>query len=181
MNLTAIAGGSRGARSISAGAVIFLIAGLATTGVGIAHSAPAASISGAFLAVMALTCIALALLRRWIKDTSAERARLAAATFAANEERTRYIASLAALDAERGRVRRDASLNTARMRTQLDADREKIRDEFERQRERIVGEAFTTGALMERGGLLKEPQPATVTPLFMHGRDPGARLRHHPS
>lgn len=147
-------------------AAVILAAGFGIIGTGIIQSDPVKSVSGVCLAITALTCVALIIIRRWITDTSAERARLADATREAREERLRYVASLAAVDAERTRVRRDAATSTSRQRAQLDADRQRLEAAFERDRERITTEAFQTGALMERAGLLREPTPAPVTRLF---------------
>lgn len=179
----AIGDEKRGARSIAAGAAVFLIAGIGVTGVGILRSDPAKAVSGACLAMTALTFVALIMVRRWITNTGAERHRLAEATTAAADERTKYVASLAALDAERARVRRDVSAAVARQRAMLQVEREKLQGELELQRHRIVTDAFQTGALMERGGLLREPEPASVTQLFPH-RGQGAAVDSgvsHPS
>jgi hypothetical protein len=115
---------------------------------------------------MALAFVALTLIRRWVTDTSAERGRLATAETAAHDEHARYIAGLAALDAERIRVRRDATVAAGRQRAQLTAERERMDNALEAKRAEISAEAFRTGALMERAGLLTEPEPASVTHLF---------------
>lgn len=160
------AGGTRGARGIAAASTITLVAGIATTAIGLIVGDTSKSASGASITIIGLATLSLIVVRRWVTDTAAERGRLAAATTAATNEQTRYIAGLAAVDAERARLRRDATAMARRQVAQLEADRETLRGEFEKDRERISTEAFRTGALMERAGLLKEPRPASVTHLY---------------
>lgn len=166
MDHTAAAGGTRGARGIIAASTITLIAGIATTATGLTAGDTARSASGASITIIGLATLSLIVLHRWVTDTSAERGRLAAATTAASNEQARYIAGLAAVDAERARVRRDATAMARHQLAQLEAERAKLQAEFDADRERISTEAFRTGALMERAGLLKEPQPATITHLY---------------
>lgn len=168
-------------RGIAAGAAVILTAGLGTVAVGILRSDPAKAAGGACLTVTAITLVALCIIRRWLTDTADERGRLADATAAANEERTRYVACLAAVEAERARVRRDAGIEATRQRAQLDAERDSMRDEFEAQRHELVIDTFQTAVLMERAGLLIEPPTASVTHLFPHRGRPtaiDASVRH---
>lgn len=178
------AGGTRGARGIIAASTITFVAGITTTATGLAAGDTARSASGASIIIIALATLSLIVLHRWVTDTSAERTRLSAAETAARNEQARYIAGLAAVDAERARLRRDATAMARRQLAQLEADREKLRDEFEDERERISTEAFRTGALMERAGLLKEPQPASVTHLYARRERaafPGDHISQRPS
>lgn len=166
MNQTAAAGGHRGTSGIIAASTITLVAGIATTTIGLIVGDTSKSASGASITIIGLAALSLILLRRWVTDTSAERSRLAAATTAATNEQARYIAGLAAVDAEHARVRRDATAMARHQVAQLEVERVKLQAEFDADRERISTEAFRTGALMERAGLLKEPQPASVTHLY---------------
>jgi hypothetical protein len=165
--VTATTGGKRNATGAAAtAAAVILTAGFSIIVTGIVQDDPAKAVCGACVAITALTCVALLIDRRCITDTTAERARLADATREAREERVRYVANLSALDAERTRVRRDAAAAASRQRAQLNAERERMLDEFERERERITCEAFQTGVLMERSGILTEPEPAPVAHLY---------------
>lgn len=166
MDHAAAARGTRGIGGIIAASTVTLIAGIATTAIGLIVGDTSKSASGASITIIGLATLSLIVVRRWVTDTSAERGRLAAATTAAHNEEARYMAGVAAVDAERARVRRDATALAQHQLTQLAAEREKLRCEFDADRERISTEAFRTGALMERGGLLKEPQPASVTHLY---------------
>lgn len=158
----------RGARGILVASSIALAAGLATTAAGLLTNDTARSATGASTIVVALAVLGLAALRRWITDTTAERNRLTEAREAADAERERYFAALAAVDAERLRVRRDAAVMANRQRAQLAAEREQLHQALERDRERIVTEAFQTAVQMERAGLLAEPEPGTVTHIYAH-------------
>jgi hypothetical protein len=151
--VTATTGGKRNATGAAAtAAAVILTAGFSIIVTGIVQDDPAKAVCGACVAITALTCVALIIVRRWITDTTAER--------------VRYVANLSALDAERTRVRRDAAAAASRQRAQLNAERERMLDEFERERERITCEAFQTGVLMERSGILTEPEPAPVAHLY---------------
>jgi hypothetical protein len=175
----------RGARGIlvASASTIALATGVALTAAGLITRDSAQSASGASVIILALATIGLLLLRRWITDTSAERGRLATALADAAAERDRYIAANAAVEAERARVRRDAASLATQQRAQLAAEREHLQGSFERERERIATDAFRTGAMMERAGLLAEPQPATVTHIYAHRNRAAehAHVTHRPS
>lgn len=158
----------RGARGILVASATTLTTGIALTAAGLITADSAESASGASVIILALAMIGLTVLHRWITDTSAERGRLATALTAATAERDRYIAANAAVEAERSRVRRDAASMASQQRAQLAVEREQMQNAFDRDRERLATDAFRTGAMMERAGLLAEPQSATVTHIYAH-------------
>lgn len=148
----------------AAGATAVLIAGFAVIVRSTRYGSVAGSIGGACLILCALTIVSLVLIKYWVCNTTEERRILGAATRAAQDERTRYIAAQAALENEQGRLNRDMAAERARIAGQLIAERTKMARDFEEQRAILAAESFRTGVEMERAGMLRPeaPQPANL-------------------
>jgi hypothetical protein len=112
----------------------------------------ARSLGGACLVMASLILISLVLIHRWITDTTDERRILAAAQRQAAEERTRYIASQAALENEQARLNRDMAAERHRIAAQLIAERDALLVEFEERRAALVAETMEATVMMIRGG-----------------------------
>ncbi|MFD8866076.1 hypothetical protein ACFV1F_17155 [Streptomyces sp. NPDC059590] len=150
--------------------------GLATGGAAIAAGVivkqPALAVGGTCLAMVSLTGIVLMSVRSWITDVSAERHQLQLAARDLDAERTKYIASQAALQEERSRMRTDLANEQARTRQQLEQEREAIRQEFDDQRGQLICETFEETVRLIRAGLLDPQEPGaigTVVPFPGHG------------
>ncbi|MEI5100371.1 hypothetical protein RB200_19815 [Streptomyces sp. PmtG] len=161
----------------TAGATI-MAAGLAAILYGVLRDDLARSLGGACLAMTALMPMALIAIRRWITDTSAERAHLADALRQAQDERTRYIAAQAALENEQGRLHRDLAADRARTAAMLIAERDGMQDEFEEQRAQLISETFEVAVDMERRGLLKPTDPSKGNLIRFPGQTLGRAPEH---
>jgi hypothetical protein len=162
----------------TAGATVVLIVGFAVIAYSTRHGNVAGSIGGACLILCALTLIALVLIKRWVCNTSEERRIYGAATQAAQNAHTRYIACQAALENEQGRLNRDMAAERARIAAQLIAEREKMARDFKEERATLAAEAFRTGAEMERAGMLR-PEAAQPANLIHFPRDLPQQQREH--
>ena len=129
-----------------------MLAGLPVLLYGIWRDDAARSIGGACLVICGLILVSLVLVRRWVVDTSDERRILAAAQRQAIDERTRYIASQAALENEQARLNRDMAAERHRIAAQLIAEREAMLAEFEERRAALVAETMEATVMMFRGG-----------------------------
>lgn len=135
-----------------------LLGGLTVMTYGIYRDDLARSLGGACLATAALTLLALAAIRRWIIDTSEERRILAAAQREAVAERARYQAAQAALENEQGRLYRDLAADRAALNAQVAAEREAMKEEFERARGEISADAMDNMMSWITGGKLRPPE-----------------------
>lgn len=144
-----------------AGAKVALAAGilLATSGAWTGH--PPVTVTGQCLTVGSLTLIALTVIRGWITDTSAERARLLASVRQADETRGQYIAAQSALASERDRMRRDADYEAAACAALLATERTKMQDEFDEQRAEQICQTFEAAFKMFQAGICKSPRRGT--------------------
>lgn len=142
-------GGTKAAVGVGAAA---MSAGLIAVAHGMLVSNTAHSVGGAALLIVAATLISLACLRHWIIDVTEERRLLGAATRAAQDERTRYIALKAALENEQGRLNRDMATERHRIAAQLIAEREAMLAEFEEKRATVITETMEATVRMMRSG-----------------------------
>jgi len=118
------------------------------------------TVGGTCLTLVALTGIALILIRRWIVDTSEERRILAASQREAQNQKTTYIAAQATLEVEQGRLTRDRALQVRADAARLTAEREAMVAEFEEKRAALVSETMEATVRMIRGGKLTPPAAA---------------------
>jgi hypothetical protein len=139
-----------------------MLGGLGTLLYGIWRPDLTRAIGGGTLAVISLCVICTVLIRRWIVDTSEERRVLATAQRQASEERTRYIASQAALENERVRQQRDMAAERRRLAATLKTERKALAVEFEEQRATLISETMEATVLMMRGGKLTPPREANA-------------------
>ncbi|MFJ9029752.1 hypothetical protein ACIRQP_14710 [Streptomyces sp. NPDC102274] len=107
----------------------------------------------------ALTLIALVAIRSWTTDTREERQRLADAQREADTERSRSVASQAALEVERSRIQRDAAAEWARIEARLQTERQAMRAQLEEERAKMACESLETAFRMINAGLF-EDRPA---------------------
>ena len=142
-------GGTKAA--VGAGAVTMLTGFTAITH-GIAVDNTAHSVGGAAIIFTAVTAIALALLRRWIVDTTEERRLLIAAQCEAHAKSNRYTALQAALELEQGRLHQDLNTERHRIAVQLIAEREAMRVEFEEKRATLITETMEATVRMIQSG-----------------------------
>ncbi|WP_328721789.1 hypothetical protein OHT52_21360 [Streptomyces sp. NBC_00247] len=141
-----------GTRTTTLVAAVITTLGAALMTYGITVGDTARCLGGVGLTMPALTFIALVAVRRWVTDTSRERASLADAQRAADAERMRYVAAQAAQLAEAQRLRRDVAAERAQLAARLDAERAAMQDVFEEQRATLVSETMETTVQMLRDG-----------------------------
>lgn len=141
-----------GSRIAAVGAALIPSAGLSTVVYGIVTENLERTVGGAIFTMTALTLIALVLIRRWITNADADRQRHDDAVRAADTERMRYVAAQAALEVERGRLRRDIAVEHQQVAATLDAERAAMRERFEEDRATLVCETIETTFLLFRDG-----------------------------
>lgn len=115
------------------------------------------TVAGMCLLLAASTLLTLSLVRGWLIDSSAERARLREQGDKLEAERTGYVAAHAALSAERDRVRADLRDAQEETRRTLAREREAMRDEFDAERSELIRSTFETAVRMVQDGLLETP------------------------
>lgn len=158
-----------GAQLTAAAGTALLIGGVSVVAYGIYRDDLTRSTGGAFLAIAALTLLALVAIRRWIVDTRDERRILAASQREAVGERARYQAAQAALENEQGRLYRDLAADRAALNAQIAAERdalhakvaaerEAMEAEFERARGEISADAMDNMMSWITGGKLRPPE-----------------------
>lgn len=140
-------------RITTAATAAVITAGLAVVLWGVWKNDPARAAGGACLTITSLTFIALVVIRRWVTDTSAERAGLAATGKQRDDERSRYIAAQAAMAVDRDRMRRDAEYAAEQAAAQLEAERVKLRREFDEERNELVCKSFAAAFEILKSGL----------------------------
>lgn len=150
-----------GARATAGAAGTATTGGLVVVLYGTLDDNLARTLAGTCLTLVALTVLALVLIRQWIVDTRDERRILAAAQRQAEGERTRYIASQAALENEQGRLNRDMAAERYALTARLNAEREKLAAEFEERRAALIAETMEVTVRMMRDGKLA-PAPSTT-------------------
>lgn len=181
-----------------------LAGGIGVVVVGILRNEPLRAAGGACLTITALTLVGLTVAKGWITDTSAERERmrneldaererLRTDERAAMNDRVKYLAAQAAIGVERDRMRRDRADEVAQLAAQLAAERAKMRDQFEEERNQVVQDATEAAWTIWKqcGGLplptpghdraviqfpMAAPHPHPETGVRARGRD-----AHHPS
>jgi hypothetical protein len=142
-------------------AVAVSLTGLVLVGQGILRESLPYATAGSTLTLTALVFGALVLIRMWISDTTNIRNSLAASRREAEQERSRYtaercryIALLAGLESEQGRLNRDMAAARQQMARDLIKEREAIRAEFEEKRNELISETMEATILMIRDGKL---------------------------
>lgn len=161
------------------GAVMTFSAGIVAYG--IVDSNVPASIGGGLAGLAAATMMALAKMRAWAVDTSADRRKLDDALRAAHDERTRYVALGAAQQEEYKRRLRDLEGDRARLRADHEAAKAVLQDRYEDQREQLIVESMETGVRLYLAGLLHAPKqpPGDVVPFRLRQR--GVAATSHPA
>ncbi|MFJ8855289.1 hypothetical protein [Streptomyces sp. NPDC102437] len=134
MDLTA------GTRATAVGAALIIGAGLSIVLYGIIADDLPRTIGGAIGTMTALTFICLVAIRRWVTNTAAERKRLGDAVRDADADRMRYVAAQAALEAERGRLQRDAAAERQQLTARLHTERAALDARFEEERAKLICE-----------------------------------------
>ncbi|MFI9079178.1 hypothetical protein ACIGW8_22360 [Streptomyces sioyaensis] len=142
---------------ITVSAIAALAAGGGLLAHGVIDDSAARTTGGGFLLSCALLLLVLQAVRTWVTDTSAEQARLAEATRAADAERERYTAGCYTLDGERQRIRRDATRAAARAQAALTAEMERLRAEADAERFDLQIETFQTAYRLIKNGLGEAP------------------------
>lgn len=157
-----------GARITAAAGTTLLLGAVSVMAYGIYRDELTRSLGGAFLAIAALTLLALVAIRQWIVDTRDERRILAASQREAVAERARYQAAQAALENEQGRLYRDLAADRAALNAQIAAERdalhaeiaaerEAMEAEFERARGELSADVMNTVMSWINGGKLQPP------------------------
>lgn len=113
------------------------------------------TVGGMGLMLAASTFLTLSLLRTWICDNTAERERLRHEGDKLAEERVKYVAAHAALQAERDRIRADLKAGEAAAEQRLATEREAMQDEFDNKRAELIRSTFETAVNMVQDGLLE--------------------------
>lgn len=174
MDLT---GGTR-ATATTAGTI--LLGGLTLTLYGSIRDNVAHSVSGTCFTIVAITVIALLIIRRWVVDTSDERRRLAEAERRAQDEYASYIALKAALEVEQGRLRQDISAEHAALNERLAVERAAMQEEFELARTELSNEAMRIAFSWVKGGKVRPPERARTNLIPFPQQDPQQeRAREH--
>lgn len=171
-----------GMRATIAAAGTVMLAGLTAVLHGIVRSNVTHAAGGACLAFVATTLIALIFIRSWIVDTRDERRVLAAATRAARDERTRYIALEAALENEQARRKNDLATERAQIAAKLLAEREAMWAEFEEERSELACQTMEVTIKMMRGDKLTPEEKARCNLIPFPQQQPQterARSREH--
>ncbi|NDZ63620.1 hypothetical protein [Streptomyces cyaneofuscatus] len=153
-------------RATAAGAALITSAGLAIVLYGIITENLERTVGGAIFTMTALTLIALVLIRRWVTNTTAERQRLSDATRERDTEHMRYLAAQAALEVERGRLRRDAIVEREQLAARLAAEQASMRAQFEEERNQLTIRTFKATAQMIHDGLLDPGNPGSLARLI---------------
>ncbi|MFE3578776.1 hypothetical protein [Streptomyces vinaceus] len=148
---------------------------------GIVDSNIPAATGGGLVGLAAATMMALAKVRAWAVDTSAERRKLDDALQAANDERTRYIALGVAQREEHKRRLRDLEGDRARLRADHEAARVTLQDRYEDQRETLIVESMETGVRLYLAGLLTAPQQVAGDIVPFRLRQRGEAPAVHPA
>ncbi|MER5675823.1 hypothetical protein ABT081_02650 [Streptomyces sp. NPDC002238] len=143
-----------GTRAAAVGAALITSAGLSTVVYGIIIENLERTVGGAIFTMTALTLIALVLIRRWITSAATDRQRHDDAVRAADTERMRYVAAQAALEVERGRLRKDVASEHKRLTATHDAERAAMHARFEEERNALICETIETTVGLVRDGLL---------------------------
>jgi hypothetical protein len=146
---TAVAGGT----ALAAGAAVILH--------GVIQQDLPRSLAGACLLLVSLTFVALALLHRWITDTSDQRRTMTEAQSQAEAERARYFALEAALEGEHARLSRDLAAKEARLAAQVEAERRALEAAFEARRAELICETTDAVVKMFHDGKLA-PAPSAA-------------------
>jgi hypothetical protein len=169
-----------GTRATATAAGTILLGGLSIILYGIIRDDLARAVGGAFLTVIALTFIALFVIRRWIVDTSNERVALAAATTKAQDECARYIALQAALENEQGRLRQDVNAELAALNERLEVERRKMDADFEERRNDLISRTMeVTVRMFHKGKFAPEAaRSGSVIPFPQQEPQP-QRAREH--
>lgn len=159
--------------TVTTGAATFTVSLIAvTTGVIADDASLAAGASAASL--LSAAAAALPIVRGWITDTSAERERLNDATAQQLASHAQHVAAQAATIGYRERVRRDAAAATARLEVLLETERERLRDEADEARNRIIQETTETVLDLVHRGLL-QPRAAEQRSRILHFPTPQDR------
>jgi hypothetical protein len=155
-----------GMRATAVAAALVMLGGLSVLLHGVTYSDVARAIGGGCLSIVALMAVSMILLRRWITDTSNERRALADAQSRAALEYDRYVAAQAALELERGRLRRDVDAERAQIAAQLKAERAAMDRDFEEQKATVIAQTMEATVLMFHNGKFAPDQPAARTNLI---------------
>ncbi len=137
-----------------------LLGGLSLTAYGAICDDVAHSVSGTCFTIVAITVIALLVIRRWVIDTSDERRHLAEAGRRAHDEYASYIALKAALLNEQGRLRQDISAEHAALNERLATERAAMQEEFELKRTELSNEAMKIAFSWVESGKVRPPERA---------------------
>ncbi|MFZ3556423.1 MULTISPECIES: hypothetical protein [unclassified Streptomyces] len=136
----------------AAGAAVTLLAGPALIATGVLTSRPASALAGVAMAMVGLTLTILLVVRGWVTNTSADRARLAQDQREAREEKARYFAAQAALENEQARLHRDLRGERAALARRIKAEREALAAEFEERRAELISETMEATVRMFHDG-----------------------------
>lgn len=121
------------------------------------------SLGGVAVTMIALTVVILAVIHRWITDTTTERTILAASQREAQAERARYYGAQAALTNEMGRLTRDMAAEKAGLTARLAVERMTMHKEFEERRATLIAETMEATFRMVLNGKLAPDQPSGGT------------------
>lgn len=145
---------TNGTKVTAGTAAVAMAGGLTVVLHGTLRANLAHTVGGTCITLVALTVIALILIRRWIVDTSEERRMLAAAQRQAQAERSRYFAAQAAMEVEQGRLTRDRAIEQRADAARLKAERDAMAAEFENKRGELIAETMRATFQMIHSGKL---------------------------
>jgi E3 ubiquitin-protein ligase DOA10 len=153
-------------RTTTTAGIALLAAGLALCTSGAIRDSLPHALGGTCLTTVALTLIALTLIRQWVSDTRHERKDLAAARHDAEAQQRKFFALQAANEGEMARFKRDMNMEKARIVETLRVEREAMRAQFEEERLQVSQNAFRMGVEMERSGALRAVKPVQLDNLI---------------
>jgi hypothetical protein len=146
-----------GSRATVVASSVVLMGGVVIILASIVQNEPVRALGGTMLTMTSLTLIAMVEIRKWITNTDTERAALREESRRATErgasQEAKYIACQAALEIERGRMRRDRQEESDQMVAQLQVEREKLREQFEEERAALICETFEAAVSILQHGL----------------------------
>lgn len=129
-----------------------MFGGMALAFNGIVHNEVPRSLGGVGAVMIALTAAVLLVIHKWVSDTRAERALLAAAQREAQEEKACCVAAQSALESERTRMRRDLEAERVTLLERSRVEREALETEFENIRGALICETMEATVRMCHDG-----------------------------
>lgn len=145
-------------RSFTALAITLFASGILTTLAATWADHPAQAAGGSAVTVTALTMFALPCIRRWILEAGDLRDVALGQIGEAQKETARALAAQAAVEVERGRMRRDAAYDAQRSAAAIATEKRRLQEQFDADRTEIMCNAYEAGVRHALAGVLEAPE-----------------------